>query len=178
MAVEMPREQSWWVYALAGVFSILFGLAAVIWPHITLYVLVILFGAFVIIDGILRLIGMFRAIGAHQPWWPQLVIGIIDIAAGLFILAYPSTTAVVALYVIAFWAILAGVMEIIASLATAQFLLLVVGILSTVFGFVLLGNPAAGALALVIVIGVFAIIRGIILLIHSFHAPVTPAMTV
>jgi uncharacterized membrane protein HdeD (DUF308 family) len=109
------------VYALAGVVSILFGLAAIIWPGLTLFVLVILFAAYAIIDGILRFIATLRAIGAHQTWWPQLVIGIVDIAAGLFILAYPGRTAVLVAYVIAFWAILIGLFEIVGSLATASF---------------------------------------------------------
>src|SRR5579883_1173798 len=175
MAAEVLQGESWWVYALAGVVSILFGLAAIIWPGLTLFVLVFLFAAYAIIDGILRFIATLRAIGAHQTWWPQLVIGIVDIAAGLFILAYPGRTAVLVAYVIAFWAILIGLFEIVGSLATAQLLLLVVGIISVVFGFVLLANPLAGALALVIVIGIFAIVRGIVLLIHAFRAPEMPA---
>ncbi|HUX89024.1 MAG TPA: DUF308 domain-containing protein [Chloroflexota bacterium] len=178
MALEAQEVNSWWVYAAVGVISILFGLAAIFWPVHTVYVLIVLFGAFTIIDGILRLVGMFRAIGAHRPWWPSLLIGILDIAAGLFILAYPGVTAVFLLYVIAFWAILVGITEIFASLATARFLLLVVGIISVVFGFVLLGNPAAGALGLIVVIGVFAIVRGVILLFTAFRAPEMPGQAI
>src|SRR5579884_65329 len=169
MAYEIPAGESWWVYAAAGVIAILFGLAALLWPGVTIGILILLFGVFTIIDGIVRLFAMFRAIGAHTTWWPHLAIGILDIAAGLFVLAYPGVTAVVFVYVIAFWAILVGITEIVASLALPNFLLLIVGIISIVFGFVLLRNPAAGLLALIMVIGIFAIIRGAVLLVYSFR---------
>ncbi|HUX87858.1 MAG TPA: DUF308 domain-containing protein [Chloroflexota bacterium] len=171
MALEAPAVRSSWVYVAVGIISILFGLAAIFWPVHTVYALILLFGVFTIIDGILRFVGVFRAIGAHRPWWPSLLIGILDVVVGIFVLTNPGITAVFLLYVIAFWAILIGITEIFASLATAEFLLLVVGIISVVFGFVLLGNPAAGALSLVIVIGVFAIVRGIILLFTAFRPP-------
>ncbi|HEX5418030.1 MAG TPA: HdeD family acid-resistance protein [Chloroflexota bacterium] len=176
MALSLSTNQSWWVYALAGVFSLLFGLVAVLWPGLTLFVLVVLFGVFALIDGILALIAMFRAIKAHVTWWPSLVLALIDISAGLFVLGYPGVTTVVLLYAIAFWAILMGLFDIVLSLISAQFLLLVVGILSIVFGLLLLANPIAGALALVLVIGIFAMVRGIVLLIHAFQGSATPAV--
>lgn len=174
-ATELPAEEAWWVYAVAGIISIAFGMALILWPQITLGALILLFGVYAIIDGIVRLFAMFRAIGTHTPWWPHLVIAIIDIVVGLVVLAYPRETAVFLLYVIAFWAIFAGVTEMIASLALGKFLLMIVGILSTVFGFVLLGNPTAGALALVIVIGMFSIVRGIVLLLFALRVPMMPA---
>lgn len=178
MAAQVTTREYWWVYAVAGVASILFGLAAIFWPGLTLVVLVLLYGAYAVVDGIARLIGMFRAIGAHQTWWPQLVIGLISIAAGLFVLFYPGISAILLLYVIAFWAIAIGLLEIVASLTTGQFLLLITGVLSIVFGLILLGNPIAGVLALVLVIGVFAIVRGVLLLIQAVRAPagVTPSI--
>lgn len=167
---------SWWIFAIAGIIAILFGIAAIAWPSITLGILILLFGVYVIVDGVLQLFAMFRAFGEHTPWWPHLLIGLIDIAAGIIILAYPGMTAVFLLYVIAFWAIFAGVVEVIGGLTLPSFGLVLIGLLSTVFGFVLLGNPAAGALALVVVIGIFAIIRGILLLVYSIRAPSTPPL--
>lgn len=178
MAAQVTPREYWWVYAIAGVASILFGLAALLWPGVTVGILILLFGVFTLVDGIARIIGMFRAIGARQPWWPQLLLGLISVAAGVFILTYPGVTALVLLYVIAFWAIAIGLMEIVTSLFTAQFLLLIVGALTIVFGLILLGNPIAGVLALVTVIGIFAIVRGVILLIEAVRAPtgITPAL--
>ena len=176
MATSWSTTTSWWEYAVLGLVAILFGLAALFWPAITVGVLIVLFAINVLISGLVQFVAMFRAIGAHTSWWPHLLLGIINIAAGIIVLAYPAMTAIFLLYVIAFWAIIAGITEIVASLATANLLLLVLGVISIVFGFVLLGNPARGALALVMVIGIFAIVQGIVLLVHAFSAPTTPAM--
>ncbi len=174
MATMVPTREYWWVDAVAGIVAILFGLAAILWPRITLGVLIALFGVYALIDGALAIVHMFRQIRSRQTWWPSLLIGIVGIAAGLFVLANPFVSAVVLLYAIAFWAILVGIVEVVAGLFGAQFMVLVVGILSIVFGFILLGNPIAGALALVLVIGVFAIIRGVLLLIQATRAPSLP----
>jgi uncharacterized membrane protein HdeD (DUF308 family) len=178
MAVPVETNHRVWVYAIAGIASILFGLGALVWPGITLAVLVIFFGAFAIVSGIVSLFDAFRRMGRHETWWPALVIGIIGIVAGAFVFAYPGISTVVLVWTIAFWATFVGFIEIFGSFATGQFLLLVVGVLTVVFGFVLLANPAAGALALVFVIGVFAIVRGILLLFEAFRSPSTPAVPV
>jgi uncharacterized membrane protein HdeD (DUF308 family) len=169
----VPQQQMWWAMAIAGVVSILFGLIALFWPGLTLMVLVWLFGIYVIVFGIMMLVGMFRAMGMHRAWWPSLIVGLLSIAAGIAVLAWPGITAVTLLYIIAFWAILIGLFEIIGGLFDAHFLLMLVGVISVVFGFVLLANPASGALALVMVIGIFAIIRGIMLLVDAVRMPST-----
>src|SRR5262249_17648393 len=104
---SLPAEHGW-VYGLAGVVSILFGLAAIFWPGLTLSVLVLLFGVFAIVDGIVSIINVFISIGAKRTWWPSLILGIIGLAAGFFILAYPGVSAVMYVYVVAFWAIITG----------------------------------------------------------------------
>lgn len=175
MSAQVPRTEHGWMFALAGIISILFGLAAIVWPALALFVFILLFAAFAIIDGILRLVDMVRAMGAHQTWWPDLIIGIAGIVAGLYVLVNPGTSAVVLAFVIAFWAIIVGLMEVVVGLQAAQFLVLAVGVISIVFGFVMLSNPLAGALALAFVIGVFAIVRGLMLLFHAFSTPGVPA---
>ncbi len=171
MVQDLNADQTWWVYAAAGVAAILFGLVALFFPGLTLALFILFFGIFAIVDGVINLIDMFRRIGERRTWWPQLVIGIVGIAAGLFVFAYPGITALILLYVIAFWAIFVGMLEIFASFATGQLLLFAVGLLSALFGFILLANPGRGALALVMVIGIFWIVRGIVLLVQSFTAP-------
>jgi uncharacterized membrane protein HdeD (DUF308 family) len=172
-----PTE-TWWVYAIMGVLSILFGLALIIWPALTVGVFIFLFGIYAVLFGIVSLIDMFRRMGAHQTWWPQLIIGLVGIGAGIYVFSNPTITALLLIYAIAFWAIAVGLMEIFASFATGKFLLLIVGALTIGFGFILLANPTAGALALALVIGVFSIIQGILLLFHAFSAPTTPAVPV
>jgi len=177
MSTVLRSSDYTWVYALAGVFSILFGLVAIFWPSITLLVLVLLFGAFALVNGVLSLIQAYRAMESHRPWWPALLLGVIDIAAAVFVLVYPGITAVILLYAIAFWAIVIGLIEIVVSLETAEFILLVAGVLAIVFALILLASPVGGALALVVVIGAFAIVRGVVLLVHAFRIPGSATLT-
>jgi hypothetical protein len=101
--------------------------------------------------------------------------GALSIVAGLIALAYPGVTAVVLLYVIAFWAIALGIVEVVNSFSTGQVMLLPLGLVGIVFGFLLLANPGAGVLAYVIVLGLFAIVRGIFLLVQAIQQPSIPA---
>jgi uncharacterized membrane protein HdeD (DUF308 family) len=166
-----PSEYNWWVWAAMGVISILFGLLALFYPGLTLGLLVIFFGVFVLIDGILSLIDMFRAIGQNRTWWPQLIIGIVGILAGLYVLAYPGPAAAILVWVIGFWAIFVGLLEIFTGLAGGQLGLLVIGILTSIFGFILLANPRGGITALIMVIGVFYIARGLAFIVHALRTP-------
>jgi uncharacterized membrane protein HdeD (DUF308 family) len=164
-----------WALAIVGIAAIVFGVLTVLWPHITLLVIVILFGTLALATGIVSIFEMFTAMREHRTWWIHLLMGALSIIAGLYALANPGVTAVVLLYVVAFWAIALGVFEIIGSFVTGQFMMFVVGLLGIVIGFVLLANPGAGVLAYVVVIGVFAIVRGILLLVQAIRQPSLPA---
>ncbi len=166
----------WWELAIVGVVAILFGLVAIFWPGLTLFTLVFLFGAFALVTGVVKLVAMFRAMGAHQTWWTHLVLALLNLGAGIVAFAYTGMTTLVLLYIIAFWAIAIGVIEIIAAFSTGEFLLAVAGVIALLFGFVLLGNPIAGALAYVTVIGIFAIVRGVMLIVQAVRAPEAPRL--
>jgi uncharacterized membrane protein HdeD (DUF308 family) len=158
-------------HVLAGIAAILFGLVALFWPDLTLYVFVLLFGIFAVVTGIIFLASMVRAIGEDETWWPQLILGLISIGAGIFVFTNPQVSTYSLLFVIALWAIFAGVIELLAGILTEEFLLVIAGIITSIFGFILLGHPQSGAMALVMVIGIFAIVRGLLLLIGAFHRP-------
>ncbi len=175
MENRVQGGELWWLYAITGILSILFGIAALAWPGATLVILVWLYGFYALIYGIVELIGMFRAMGAHTTWWTHLLIGAVSIIAGLFVLAYPGVSSVAVLFVIAIWAIVIGLTEVVTGIGGANLLLLVTGVISILFGFVLFANPVAGALALIWVIGIFAIVRGLILLVGAFRTPPTRA---
>ena len=165
----------WWVLTISGVAAIAFGVAALLWPDITLFILILLFGVQALIAGVIYAVGMFKAIGEHRTWWTYLILAIVSIGAGLFVLAYPGVTALTLLYIIAFWAIIAGTMEIVAAFTTGQFLLFIVGLFSIVVGFLLVAYPGTGALAYVMLIGLFAIVRGVLLLVQAIRQPSMPA---
>jgi uncharacterized membrane protein HdeD (DUF308 family) len=168
---RVPTTGPWSVWAVSGVVSILFGILALAWPGVTLSVLVWLWGAFALVYGIVQLIGIFRAIGAGTTWWTYLLVGVASVVAGLYVLFYPLVSAAVLAFVIGFWAVAVGTIEIVTGIGRGNLLTIVTGVIAVVFGFVMLGNPMAGALALVWVIGVFAIVRGIVLLVGAFRAP-------
>ncbi len=162
---------NWWALALRGLVAVLFGLLTFFLPGITLVTLVLLFGAYALVDGVFNVIAFFR-VASHQ--WALLIEGVIGIIAGILTFAWPAITAIVLLYVIAFWAILTGIFEIVAGIRlrkviTNEWLLLVMGILSFLFGLLILFAPGAGALAIVLWIGAYALVFGIFLLALAFR---------
>jgi uncharacterized membrane protein HdeD (DUF308 family) len=162
---------NWWALALRGLVAILFGLLTFFVPGITLVTLVLLFGAYALVDGIFNVIAFFR-VGSHH--WALLIEGVIGTIAGVLTFALPSITALVLLYLIAFWAILTGIFEIVAGVLlrkvmTKEWLLLLMGALSLLFGFLILFAPGAGALAIVLWIGAYALVFGVVLLALAFR---------
>jgi uncharacterized membrane protein HdeD (DUF308 family) len=162
---ELARH--WWVVGLRGVAAIVFGILAFAWPGMTLAVLVILFGAYAIVDGVLGLITAFRGDTQHRV--VLAIEGVVSVLAGVVAFFYPLITALVLLYIIAFWAIVTGVLEIFAAVRLRRTIsnelgLIIGGILSVLFGIVLIVAPGAGALAVIFLIGAYAVIFGIALL--------------
>ncbi len=166
--------QNWWIHVLRGVFALVFGIMALVWPGLTLGVLVILFGAYVLLEGILALAAAFKH-RTEKSWWLLLVEGIAGIVAGVFAFIWPALTAVVLLIFIAVWAILTGIFEICAAVQLRQemageWVLGVAGSLSILIGILLIANPGAGALAVVWLIGIYAILFGALLMYLGFKA--------
>lgn len=156
---------SWWALVLRGVAAILFGVFAFFWPQITVTALVFLWGAYALVDGAFAVIAGVKSHGEYKRWWVLLIEGVLGIAAGLFAFLIPGMTALVLLILIASWAIVTGVFEIVAAIQLrkeikGEWLLVVAGVASLLFGLALLLNPSAGALALVWLIGAYAIVFG------------------
>lgn len=169
----------WWLFLIRGLVAVGFGVVALIWPEMTLVALVILFGAYVLVDGVLDLImaiggraGDMRLSGGHRVWLGFL--GLIGIAAGLVAFLWPGITAVALLFVVAWWAILRGILELFAawrlrSVLTNEWMWVLTGLLSIALGVLLIAQPEAGVLALVLWIGIFAIAWGVALCILAFR---------
>jgi len=167
MMVVDELSRHWWAVGLRGLAAIIFGILAFAWPGMTLGVLVLLFGVYAIVDGVLALLTALRGDAPHRVVLG--IEGIVSVLAGLAAIAWPLITALVLLYIIAFWAILTGVLEVVAAIRMRRAIsnelgLIIGGILSILFGIVLIVAPGAGALAVVFLIGAYAIIFGIALL--------------
>jgi uncharacterized membrane protein HdeD (DUF308 family)/sporulation protein YlmC with PRC-barrel domain len=167
--------RNWWALALRGVAAILFGILAFAWPGITLFVLVLLFGAYMLVDGIFAIVAAVRAAGREARWWLLLIEGVLGVLAGLVAAFWPDLTALALLYFIAAWAIVSGILEIAGAIRLrreieGEWALGLSGALSLLFGVLLVVIPApAGLLSLVWLIGAYALAFGVLLLVLAFR---------
>jgi uncharacterized membrane protein HdeD (DUF308 family) len=165
----------WWAIALRGAVAILFGVLAFAWPGVTLAALVLLFGAYAIVDGAAAIVVGIKQYGERERWWATLLGGIVSVGAGIVTFLMPGITALALLFVIAVWAILRGILEIAAAVRLrhvieGEWLMGLAGALSIVFGLVLIAFPGAGALAVIWWIGAYAIVLGVVLVMLGFRA--------
>jgi uncharacterized membrane protein HdeD (DUF308 family) len=161
--------RNWWMLVVRGVLAVLFGLAAFIWPSVTLGVLVLLFGAYAFVDGVFAIVAAFRDRDRSERWWVLLIEGLAGIVAGILTFLWPDITALVLLYLIAAWAVITGILEIVAAIRLraeleGEWLLVLSGIASIIFGAILFVRPGAGALAVVWLIGAYAVVFGALLI--------------
>jgi uncharacterized membrane protein HdeD (DUF308 family) len=164
----------WWTLLLRGIVAILFGVIAFVWPGVTLGALVLLFGAYAFVDGVAGIILGIKDFGDRERWWATLLAGIVGVAAGVLTFMMPGITALALLALIAVWAIVHGIFEIVAAVRLrhaieGEWLLGLVGALSVAFGVLMLMFPGAGALAVVFWIGAFAIASGVALIALGFR---------
>jgi uncharacterized membrane protein HdeD (DUF308 family) len=164
--------KNWWVLLIRGVAAIVFGVLAWIWPGVTLKVVILLFGIYAISDGIAAAWFAFAAPG--RTLWGLLVVGIMSIIAGVGAILWPGLTAVMMLSVIAAWAIVRGVFEIIAAIQLRahienEWAQALEGLISIVFGVMLFAWPGAGLLSLMWLVGCFAIGLGIVEIMLAFR---------
>lgn len=165
-------SKSWWTLVLRGLAAVLFGILAYIWPDLTFTVLVLLFGAYALWDGVFALISAFRAQSDRR--WPLILEGLVGIAAGLVTFFWPGAATLAILTVIAAWAIITGVFEIIGAIRLreeieGEWLLLLSGLLSALFGIALVVWPVAGLVAVTWMIGFYTIMFGILLMVLGFR---------
>jgi uncharacterized membrane protein HdeD (DUF308 family) len=165
-AMVHALAKNWWLLLLRGIAAIIFGLLAFAWPGLTLVTLILFYGAFVLVDGVLAVIAAITGGVPGSRWW-LAIIGLLGIAAGLVTFMMPGLTAVLLLLFIAGWAIATGVFQIIGAIKLRkeidnEWLLILGGIISVLFGVSMMLAPGAGALALVWVIGAYSVVIGAI----------------
>ena len=177
-------SRNWWALALRGLAAILFGILAFAWPGITLFVLVVFFGAYMLVDGIFAIVAAVRAAGEQARWWLLLLEGVLGVGVGLVAFFWPGLTALALLYLIAAWAIVTGIMEIAAAIRlrremVGEWALILGGALSVLFGVLLVVIPArAGLLSLTWLIGAYAVVFGVLQVILAFRVRNAPSSAV
>lgn len=165
---------NWWTVALRGMLAVGIGLIALFFPSITLIILILLFGAFALVDGVLLLIAGIRSRKENERWWALILLGILSMAVALIAFFVPLVTALALLFLMAAWAIIGGMLEIIAAIQLrkqikGEWILVLDGVITLLFGLALIIMPAAAILALVWLFGGFKVISGVLLLILSFR---------
>src|SRR5215475_1965017 len=105
----------WWLLLLRGICAILFGVLAFVWPGITLLTLVLFYGAFALVDGVLAIAAAIMG-GAPAPRWWLAIVGILGVGVGVLTFSMPGVTALVLLLFIAGWAIATGIFQIIGAI--------------------------------------------------------------
>ncbi|HVN96235.1 MAG TPA: HdeD family acid-resistance protein [Syntrophorhabdaceae bacterium] len=163
----------WWAFVVRGFFAILFGILAYTWPGITLAVLLIFFGAYVLIDGILLVIKTIAHWSGKEERWLLLLEGLLGIGIGIITFIVPGVTAIGLVLYIAVWSLATGVLEIAAAVRLRKEIkgeawMIVSGIVSILFAVLLMIFPGVEALGLLWLIAVYAIIFGVVLVILGF----------
>lgn len=176
-------SQYWWLVVLRGVLAILFGLSAFLWPGITWLTLILFFGVYAIVDGLIAIGTGFARTKDSPHWWAFLLEGLVSIGAGVVALIWPDLATLVLVYMIAAWAVFTGILEILAAIRLRheidnEWFLALGGVLSVGVGILLFLQPAAGGLALIWIIGGYALVFGILLVVlgirlRNWKAPET-----
>lgn len=159
--------RDWWVFAIRGIAAIVFGVLAFMWPAATLAVLVLLFGAYVLVDGVALLVSLVRGEPiARRHAWSVGIMGVLGILAGIGTFVWPGLTALSLLYIVAVWVIAMGTFQVVAAVALrreldGEFWMALGGVVSVVFGALLIAFPGEGLLSLVWLVGIWSVVFGV-----------------
>ena len=161
----------WWLILLRGIAAIIFGILAFIWPGITLVTLILFWGAFTLVDGVLALVHAFMGGNMGSRWWLALI------GVGRHRGRHPDVRLagrdrMVLLVFIAAWAIVLGVFQIMGAIKLRkeidnEWTLILGGVISVLFGLIILVAPGAGALGLVWAIAAYAIVFGVLMVMAA-----------
>jgi uncharacterized membrane protein HdeD (DUF308 family) len=174
-------KRHWWVPVLRGIAAIVFGVMAFAYPGLTLAVLVIFFGAWVLVDGIFRVVGAIAGRASDPDWGFHLIIGIAGIVIGLLTFHAPRITALALLIYIAAWALMIGASEIALAIKLrkeikGEWFLILMGLASIIFAVLLLWNPVAGAAAVIWLIAWYAVVLGVLCIFFGFKLRSLPTL--
>ena len=164
--------KNWWAIGIRGVLGILFGLIALFLPGATMLSLVLVFAAYAFLDGVLGIVSAVRAARENERWGYLILEGLVDIAAAAVAVLWPGITVMAFVFVIAFWAIVTGVLELMAAFRLdfidGRGWLVFGGIVSILYGALLIAAPMIGAVVLTWWLGAYALVFGVCLVVLAF----------
>ena len=173
--VEDRLRRAWWATAFRGLVAIVIGIVAMTWPQLTLSVLLVLLGAYLLLDGVFAVIASFQATHEGRSWAPYLLEGLLSIVVGVLAFTRPATVALFVLLLVAFRSVITGFVTIATGIwlrretGNSEWLMWLAGLVSVAFGVILLARPGLGIATLVWVIGLYTIVFGIIETIAAFR---------
>jgi uncharacterized membrane protein HdeD (DUF308 family) len=172
-AMSALLAQNWWLVALRGVVGILFGIIALVFPGSTMLSLVILFSAYMLVDGAFAIASAVRAARRHERWGWLTLEGIANIITGILAFLWPGLTILAFVLLIAAWAIVSGALMLAAAFRLkvdhGRWWLVLGGVVSLVYGVLLVLAPLIGALVLTWWLGAYALVFGVVLLVLAFR---------
>lgn len=165
VALEMGAllKTPWWMTVLRGVAALLFGIAVLLWPGITIATVLTLFAVFMFVSGIIDIISSIGSMRHNPSWWLTMLLGIVQIIAGVWVAQNITTTLAIAILVIGFVFVIRGILEFIMAFdlkGSARAFFIIIGILTAAAGVFILRNPVSGGLAFAWVLGVYGLIAG------------------
>lgn len=166
---------NWWIVGLRGITTLLFGFGAILFPGLTLAILITMFGVYTIIDGLFTIVmGVWGGKDRATGWFTLLLEGLVRIAAGVVAIIWPELTSLTLVIIIATWAIITGIIEIIMAIRLrkeieGEWMLGLGGFLSILLGVVLFARPGIGVVAGVSLIGFYAILFGALLIVFAIQ---------
>ena len=171
-ALSDALADGWWAVGLRGILAIAFGLICLVVPVVGMLALILLFSAYMLVDGVFAIASGIKAARNGERWGLLILEGIVDIAAGAIAFLWPAITAVAFVILIAVWAIISGALMLGAAFALkldhGRWWLALGGIASVIFGIVLLVAPVVGAVVLTWWVGAYAMVFGVFLLVLAF----------
>lgn len=167
-------SENWWMVLIRGGAALIFGLLTWFYPFISILIMVMFFGVYALIDGVLGVVIAINGRRTHQDWWLILIWGMVSILAGIMTFFVPGITWRVLITFIAIWSLVSGILQIIAAIRLRKSIrgegwMIVAGMLSVLVGIILFVNPVQGGIALTWVIGVYAALFGVMNIALAFR---------
>ncbi len=172
-ALSEVLADNWWAVGLRGILGIIFGLICLLNPGLAVQVFVIMFAAYMLVDGVFAIASGIKAARNGERWGLLILEGVVDLAAGVVAVLWPAITLVALIWLIAVWATVTGILMLSAAFRLhidhGRWWLALGGIASIIFGVLLVIEPLIGAVVLTLWIGAYAVVFGAFLLVLAFQ---------